>query len=314
MHVLPRPRVEGSYRLPDGREIGFCEYGVAGGRPVLWFHGTPGGSRQIAPVGRLAAERLGIRLIALDRPGMGASTAHVYRNVLGWADDIGTILDAVGIDRYAVVALSGGGPYALACAARHRSRVAAVAVLGGVAPSVGPDRVHGGLVGTLRRTSRLLGLARVPAGHALHLLVRSSRPLSGQVFELFKAISPEGDRRVFSDPAMKAMFIEDIVVGTRRQWVAPILDLIQFSRDWGFRLADLTVPVRLWQGDADHIVPAAHAQHLATRLHDAELRIRPGESHLGVMAAAEEIFGVVLELWPDTNVRRRRVATGANRS
>jgi pimeloyl-ACP methyl ester carboxylesterase len=96
---------------------------------------------------------------------------------------------------------------------------------------------------------------------------------------------------------MKAMFIDDILVGTRHHAAAPILDLIQFSRDWGFRLADITVPVRLWQGDADRIVPAEHAQHLAARLPDTQLRICPDESHLGVMAAAEEIFAVLLDLW-----------------
>jgi pimeloyl-ACP methyl ester carboxylesterase len=294
VNVLPPPRLEGAYQLADGRRIGFCEYGTADGEPILWFHGTPGGSRQIAPVGRRAAGAMGIRLIALDRPGIGASTAHVYRNVLGWADDVESILDGLGIDRYAVVALSGGGPYALACAARHPRRLTGAAILGGVAPTVGPDRIGGGLVGVLRSTAPLLMATRVPAGRALHLFVRASRPVSGQVFELFKAISPEGDQRVFSDPDMKAMFIEDILVGTRNQAVAPILDLVQFSRDWGFRLGDITIPVRLWQGDADHIVPVEHARHLAARLPDSQLRIRLAESHLGVMAAAEEIFGVLL--------------------
>src|SRR5439155_14448494 len=160
--ALPAPRLEGSYRLPGARRIGFCEYGTADGRPVLWFHGTPGGSRQIAPVGRVAAQRMGIRLIALDRPGIGASTPHVYRNVLGWAEDVGLILDGLGIDRFGVVALSGGGPYALACAARHPQRTVAVAILGGVAPTVGPDGIHGGLVGVLRGFAPLLGTTHAP--------------------------------------------------------------------------------------------------------------------------------------------------------
>jgi pimeloyl-ACP methyl ester carboxylesterase len=296
---VPEPRLEGVYRLRRGRRIGFAEYGRPGGRVVFWFHGTPGGSRQIAPSAQTAAQQLGIRLIALDRPGIGHSTAHLYRNIGEWADDVSDIADRLGVDRFACGGLSGGGPYVLACAARFPQRMVAGAILGGVAPTVGSEAIGGGVVGCARRFASVLLAFHGLVGRALHPVVRLALPVRSQVFDLYMAISPEGDKRVFRQPEMKAMFIDDIVRGTRRQVHAPVLDLVLFTRDWGFAVSDITVPIRLWQGDADNIVPIAHAEHLASLIPDAELRIRPGESHLGALAAADEIFGKLLEVWPN---------------
>jgi pimeloyl-ACP methyl ester carboxylesterase len=237
-------------------------------------------------------------LIALDRPGIGHSTPHLYRNVAGWADDVATIADRLGVGRFACVGLSGGGPYVLACAARHPHRMVAGAVLGGVAPTVGDEAIGGGVVGLARRFAPLLELTRGAAGRALHRVVRLALPIRSQVFDAYIAISPEGDQRVFHQPEMKAMFLDDIVRGTRCQTHAPVLDLVLFTRDWGFSLRDITVPIRFWQGDADNIVPTALAEHMVSLIRDAQLRIRPGESHLGALAAADEIFAAILDIWP----------------
>jgi pimeloyl-ACP methyl ester carboxylesterase len=111
------PRHEGTVRVGRRRVLGYAEFGDPGGRLVVWNHGTPGARRQIPIVGRRAAERLGIRLVCIERPGVGDSTDHRYRNVHEWADDVATLVDELGHDDFAVVGLSGGGPYALACAA-----------------------------------------------------------------------------------------------------------------------------------------------------------------------------------------------------
>ena len=247
-----------------------------------------------------AARRLGLRLIALERPGIGASTPHCYANIAAWADDVAEIADRLGIGRFACVGLSGGGPYVLACAARCRTRVVGGAILGGVAPAVGAEAIGGGLVGVTRRFAPLLEQLRGLGGRALHPTVRLALPLRSLLFDAYIAISPEGDRRVFRVPEMRAMFLDDIVRGTRRYAAAPLLDLVLFHRDWGFLVSEVTVPIRLWHGDADNIVPLAHAEHLASLLPHVELRIRPGESHLAGMAAADEIFDALLQLWDDS--------------
>ena len=311
MRVLPEPRIEGSYRLGAGRRIGFAEYGRAGGRPVFWFHGTPGGRRQIAPGARVMAQELGIRLIALERPGIGESTPFLYANIAGWADDVVRIADRLGIDRFACVGLSGGGPYVLGCAARAPDRMVAGAVLGGVAPTRGPDAAAGGLVSLARPFGSAIALGRGVVGRAVHVWARAIMPVRSQVFAVYIALSPEGDQRVFRQPEMRAMFVDDIVRAVRTQAHAPVLDVVLFTRPWGFALRDITVPIRFWHGDADHIVPLAHARHMAALVPGAELRVRHGESHLGALDASDEVFGAVLDLWPAPELPGRSAPAAA---
>lgn len=297
--TIEPPRLSGALELAAGRVIGFAEYGDPGGRAVLWFHGTPGGRRQIPPVARRAASELGVRLIALERPGIGDSTPHLYRNVLGWATDVGEITDRLGIDRFAAIGLSGGGPYVLACAAQHADRMTAGGLLGSVAPARGPDAVAGGLVALAVPFAPIVAALRQPLGAALWTGVRFIMPLRDLAFEAYVRISPPGDQRVFRQPEMREMFLDDLMRAARRRVEAPLTDVVLFVREWGFALGDLRVPIRLWHGDADNIVPLHHGEHLAARIPDSELRVRPGESHLGGLDAAEEVMGTLLDLWPE---------------
>lgn len=294
---VPPPRIEGEILLAGGRRLGFAEYGDPAGRPVLWFHGTPGGRRQIPPAARIAADVLGLRLVALERPGIGASSPHLYPNVLGWAADAGEAADRLGIGEYACVGLSGGGPYVLACAHEHADRMVVGAVLGGVAPARGADAVAGGLVGALAPAAPVVGAVRAPLNLALWSAVQCVLPLRSLVFDLYVRTSPEGDRRVFRRPEMKEMFLDDLVRAVRRGVGAPLADLVLFARDWGFSPSGLQVPIRLWHGDADPIVPLRHGEHLASLIPDAKLRVRAGESHLGGLDAAEEVFLALLDEW-----------------
>ena len=123
----------------------------------------------------------------VERPGVGFSTPHLYTSVLGFADDIGLVADGMGIDKFAVVGLSGGGPYTLACAARFPERMVAGAVLGGVAPTVGVDAVGGGVVGLARHFAPLLSAAHVPLGWGMHRLVRGLAPIRNVALSAYVA-------------------------------------------------------------------------------------------------------------------------------
>ena len=94
------------------------------------------------------------------------------------------------------------------------------------------------------------------------------------------------------------MFLDDLARASRRQLHGPLYDILQFTRPWGFSLRDVRVPIRFWHGDADPIVPLAHAEHMAALVPDAELRVRPREGHIGNLDAAREVLEVLLDLWP----------------
>ena len=297
LRLITGPRVEGTVTVARGRKLGFAEFGPVGGRAVVWLHGTPGARRQIPEAARLAAAKLDVRLLGLDRPGVGFSTPHLYDSVLGFTADLETVLDQLGIDDLAVIGLSGGGPYALASACAMPDRVRSVGVLGGVVPTSGPDAVPGGLVGFLNHLAPVLPPLRGVLASALTGFVWAARPFAGPALHAYAAISPEGDRAVLTRPEMKAMFLDDLVGNSRRGMGAPVSDLILFTRDWGFSLQDVDVPVRWWHGDSDHIVPLAHGRHAVARLPDASLTVRPGEGHLGGFDAAVEVLGTLLDLW-----------------
>jgi pimeloyl-ACP methyl ester carboxylesterase len=285
--------------LGHGRRISFAEYGRPDGRPVFWFHGTPGARRQVPLAARDAAVERGVRIIAPDRPGVGGSTAHQYDDLLGWAADVEVCADRLGVDQFAAVGLSGGGPYVLACAAAMPDRMVSGAVLGGVAPSVGPERATGGIVSLAARTHALTSRSQRLMGTGLWLGVNAMKPLSGLAFDLYCRISPEGDQRVLRTPGMKEFFLDDLLRGARRQFQAVSHDIVLFGREWGFELRSITVPIHFWHGDADNIIPLAHGEHMASRVQGADLRVRPGESHLGGLGISDEVLQVVLADWPE---------------
>jgi pimeloyl-ACP methyl ester carboxylesterase len=294
---LISPRIEGTVTLPDGRRLGFAEFGAARGRPVFWFHGTPGARRQIPYAARIAAHERGVRIIGVDRPGVGASTPYLYDHVIDWAGDFAVVANRLGVDECGLIGLSGGGPYALACCAALPDRIAAAGVLGGVAPAKGPDAAEGGIIRRTALIAPLVTVARTPISFGFAGFVCAIRPFASQAFDLYARISPEGDRRVFAQPEMKAMIVDDLLNGSRPGMRAPVFDAILFWRPWGFSLRDLRVPVHFWHGDADNIVPLAHGEHMASLVPGASLTVRPDESHLGGFAAALEVLDVLFEMW-----------------
>jgi pimeloyl-ACP methyl ester carboxylesterase len=283
------PRYEGTVVVDGQRRLGFAEFGVEHGPLVLWFHGTPGARRQVAPVGREAATALGIRLVCVERPGVGASTPHRHRRIVDFAGDAAAVADHLGHQRFAVVGLSGGGPYALACAAAMPDRVAAVGVLGGVAPSTGTDRSATGVVNLARSLRRTLEIGRKPIGVAMQGAM-AIVPAGHAAYLAYTRVAPPGDRAVLREPGFEAMFLDDLVTALRSGFGAIADDAALFGRHWGFRLDEVVAPVRWWHGDADNIVPLPDAVAAAERLPDVELHVRPGESHLGGFAVSDEVL------------------------
>ena len=295
--AIARPKLEGNIAVGDDRQIGFAEFGDPQGRAIFWLHGTPGARRQIPMDARVYAEQRQIRLIGIDRPGIGSSTPYQYDTAFAFAEDLRTIADTLGVDKFEVIGLSGGGPYALACAAAMPDRVVAAGVLGGVAPVRGADATGGGVSTLVTVAAQVIEVAGAPIRLAASGLIRLIRPLAEPALYAYARISPEADRRLLVRPEFKAMFLDDLLNGSRKQLAAPFADVVVFAHDWGFRLDEVKVPVRWWHGDRDHIVPFEHGQHVVSRLPDAELSHLPGESHLAGLGRAEEILDTMIGLW-----------------
>jgi pimeloyl-ACP methyl ester carboxylesterase len=291
--------------LPDGRTLGYAEFGDPHGPLVLWFHGTPGGRRQVPPAGRRAADELGLRIVCVERPGVGNSTNHGYKALRDWTDDVALLADRLGHERFQIVGLSGGGPYALACAHELTERVVAVGLLGSLVPTAGEEAAAAGIVALARRFNAALSVLRRPLGRTFWGFLRVVNPLGHPLYRAFGRLMPEGDRRVLSDPAVEAMFIDDLTLAGRHQFHAIVNDIVLIGRPWGFRLADIDVPVRWWHGDSDTFVPLEQARATAARLRDVEFVVRADEGHLGDFAAADEALAVLARLWPESTPSAR---------
>jgi pimeloyl-ACP methyl ester carboxylesterase len=299
---LTAPRLEGTFAV-GGRRLGFAEFGNPRGKAVLWMHGTPGARRQIPEPARLVAAELDLRIVGIDRPGVGSSTPHRYSCIRDFAGDVEPLLDALGIDEFAMIGLSGGGPYVLACAHAMPDRMMVGGLIGSVAPTVGPDAPTGGPVALARRFHPFITRMRLPLSAVLTAVAWTGRPFADTALNVYARLSPEGDRRMLLRPEFRAMFLDDLLNGSKMGLRAPIDDLILFGMDWGFPLSEVRVPIHAWQGESDHLVPLEHGRWLADRLPDAQLHTMPGESHLGGLGEAETILRTLMDSW---DVRRRK--------
>jgi pimeloyl-ACP methyl ester carboxylesterase len=237
--------------------------------------------------------QLGLRVVLVERPGVGASTQHRYDCIANAAADAGAVADALGHEQFATVGLSGGGPYALACAAMLRDRVPAVGVLGGVVPTVGDDGWTEGIVALSSRFQPLLQPLRNPLGTVVRLLLYGIVPAGALAVDAFARFMPPGDQEVFADPEIQAMFIDDLAEALRRGMGAIVHDAALFGKHWGFRLADVDAPVLWWHGDADSFVSLPAARHACDRLPSVTLHVTPAAGHLGAFALADDILAEV---------------------
>jgi pimeloyl-ACP methyl ester carboxylesterase len=280
---------------PDGRDLEVMTSGPADAFPFVFMTGTPTAIAEDAGMAAWSAER-GWRLVGYSRPGFGESTRQPGRTVADAATDFATPLDPLAHDRFVALGWSGGGPHALACAALLPGRCAAAATLAGVAPydsdgldwtaGMGPENVEE-LTLAATQPEKLWDLLE-PQGAEL-------ADLTGpQVAEFLSGLIDDVDRA-----ALTPQFAEMNATYFRRSVINGIGGLydedLAFARPWGFDLKAITVPVSVWQGAHDLMVPFGHGEWLAATIPTAKAHLYLDEGHLSLAAQMPRILADLSE-------------------
>jgi pimeloyl-ACP methyl ester carboxylesterase len=276
-------------RLPDGRRLGFVERGDPAGVPVFDFHGNPG-SRLSFWGEEDAIRARGVRLIGVDRPGIGLSDPEPGRDVAGWAGDIKALAGALALERFAVLGHSVGGPYAAACAWALPERVTAAALVSPIVPLDDPVAMEE--LGKPRQWQMARDHPRVLALslRALFLLARVSPSLAGRVFG---ARSSEVERAISSRPEVVQRALASASEAVRQGAGGLVEDMRVAMRPWGFRPAEIRTPLFVWLGDADSSIPFGWGKWWESEVPGARLISCPGEGHLLVEERIGEIVATL---------------------
>ncbi|MGI8889127.1 MAG: alpha/beta fold hydrolase [Nocardioidaceae bacterium] len=283
-------------RTADDRELEVFVEGPEDGLVLLFHGGTPSAFHRFALLSEAAAER-GLRLVMSSRPGYGESTPDPGRSVAAVAADSTAILDTLGADRFVTLGWSGGGPHALACAALLPERCAAAAVLAGVAPygaegldwlgGMGPENVEE------------FGAAQAGVDTLTPYLENQREQLrdvtSDQVAGALGGLVSDVDKA-----ALTGDFAEYVAGSFRRAVLHGIAgwrdDDLAFAAPWGFKLDPMQVPVAIWQGREDRMVPYDHGVWLADHVAGATSHLYPDEGHVSLIQRTADILDDLGEL------------------
>ncbi|MCB9641380.1 MAG: alpha/beta hydrolase [Myxococcales bacterium] len=273
-----------SLPLQDGRVISLLDVGQAEGQPLLLFHGWPS-SRAGALSWHERAKALGVRVIGIDRPGIGLSTPKPGRTILDWPQDIEEIADQLGLERFSVAGVSGGGPYALACAYKIPHRLHAVGSIAGMGDAAL------GLDGMRDANKMLFSLAR-KANWLLRFFfwagigrfIKEEAKLKPIIQKMLSDL-PDVDKTVLSSPGLEQKFVLELQESFHQgaKWIAKEGAL--YTMPWGFRYEDLPkIPIHVWHGELDVNVPIRMNHLLVERAPHVQGHFFPDEGHLSLLA------------------------------
>ena len=280
---------------PEGRVLQVLTFGPDDGTSLVYHSGTPGGAVQM-PLLERAAESSGARVITWCRPGYAGSTEQPGRTVSDVAADTVTVLDALDVTDFVTLGWSGGGPHALACAALLPGRCRAVATLAGAAPYAVGDLDF--LAGMAEENKREFGAALEGCEVLEPALVEMSQGMHAvtaeQVAESLGGLVSESDRQALTGELAEylAASLSTAVSSGIAGWRD---DDLAFVRPWGFDLAAIQVPVTVWQGDEDRMVPLSHGQWLAAHIPGARWRQHDGDGHISLWGRVDEIVADLLD-------------------
>ncbi|KTD36320.1 chloroperoxidase [Legionella nautarum] len=265
--------------LKDGRKLGFAEYGFNDGFPLLFFHGLPG-SRLEAGKLHAAALKLHLRLIGIDRPGMGLSSPQSNRTLLDWPNDVKEFATTLNLKTFSILGHSGGAPYIAACAYHIPELLHKAVLVSGIAPLTYPEAIS-----SLSRSQKQMNwvIRYCP------ILMKIMMKMSCKALENPKRLKlmlqqlPEVDAKLFKN----ADYIESMLLALKeafRQNVAGVLDDFKLLfKPWGFDLETIRCPFVVWQGGKDQQAPVKHAEIYSRQIPQANYVLLPEEGHISIL-------------------------------
>jgi pimeloyl-ACP methyl ester carboxylesterase len=274
----------------DDRVLAVEVSGAPDGTPVFLLHGSPGSRRGPKPRSSVLY-RQGVRLICYDRPGYGSSTRMPQRRVADAAGDVRAIADHLGVERFAVVGRSGGGPHALACAALLPERVVRTAVLVGLAPTdaAGLDWFQG-MSAANANTHTTAKRDTVRLTHEMRELAAQTAADPESLIESLRTQASPPDLRFMQSVIYRRMLADSYADALEIGPYGWLDDILAFRDYWGFELDAIERPVRLWHGAHDTFAPASHSRWLATRIPRAEVHVQYGAAHFAAMEVLPRIL------------------------
>ncbi len=269
-------RTDQRIELQDGRMLGYAEFGPADGTPVFYFHGFPSSRLdwQLFNDDNMLAE-LNVRVIAPDRAGYGLSDFQRGRKLTDWPEDVVELADALGLDHFAVLGISGGGPYAAACANGINARLNKVGIVCGMGPADAPgmkDGVSWTLPGTPALIRRIM----------LTLTSMGLRRDPDQFVSRSKAALSELDSQLLDQPEFAALFVKGLREAFRNGVGGANQEARLYTRTWGFKLEDIATEVHLWHGAKDLNVPLTVGRYVADTIPDCQATTFDDEGHFSL--------------------------------
>jgi pimeloyl-ACP methyl ester carboxylesterase len=260
-------------KLSSGRTLSFEQYGDPAGIPVIAFHGTPG-SRLALQVVSEAAKANNLRVIAVDRPGYGRSDPMSRPSFSLYMNDIFELADTLSVDKFIAWGTSGGGPFALACAAILPKRVISVGIVSGIGPLSNRQSIRE-MIAANRMMFSISHISPELAGFIISRMIKASLP--GMKEHVRNRTSPSEN----ISPGTFAIIQADQEEAIQNGGKGICFDMTLLWHKWDFALADIKAPVHIWHGEKDNLAPPELARFVAANVPNAKLVMYSGEDHVG---------------------------------
>jgi pimeloyl-ACP methyl ester carboxylesterase len=270
-----------SFRLPDGRTLMVAEYGAPNGNPIFYFHGLAGSRLEPAVLDGNDLVKAGVRMIAPDRPGMGGSDFQPGRGFSQWTADIVALADRLGLGKFALLGVSGGGGYVSACARLIHDRLSAAVIVSGAGPMNSPEARA-----ALQPMNRLMWGIAARSVWLMGLFLNVTKSMQNDPAKVRQQMlnsMPAVEKAFFEKPGRLEAFIASGLESMRQGVRGVAWDTHLYAIPWDFRMEEIRFPVRLLHGEADLNVPVAVARQVAAAIPGCQATFYPGETHLSLL-------------------------------